>query len=253
MSNVMNEYDDKYRHQLRILYFLTIIVATCSILYEFLLAQAISTIMGNTALRYNITIGLFIASMGFGALCYKRFISTDYFKQFVKIELILSFIGGVAPIAVLLVDYFFNSFSKIAGLTFFSQRVQILLYVINHLFIIGIGFLSGLELPLLIDMSKQFKANKGHFIMAYDYLGTLLGAILFPLFILPNLHIFTIGYIVSLVNILVALFVIIKMKIENKGYKIICWAMFVIWTLLIVNSHKINQIIVERFYLGGKF
>ncbi|MBC7539962.1 MAG: S-adenosylmethionine decarboxylase [Bacteriovorax sp.] len=238
---------------LNMVYFLTVVVACCSILYEFLLAQSISTTMGNTALRYNLTIGLFIASMGFGALLYKKFISKDYFKEFIKVELILSLVGGVAPILVLIIDYLFNSFSRTSGVSFFSSWVQTPLFTMNHLLIVAIGFLSGLELPLLMDMSKQFKVTKGYFVLAYDYLGTLIGAILFPIVILPSLHIFTIGYVVSLINILVALFVMIKMNIENKKYKFIIWTMLIIWVLLIINSNTVNQLIVEKFYFGGKF
>jgi S-adenosylmethionine/arginine decarboxylase-like enzyme len=238
---------------LNMVYFLTVIVACCSILYEFLLAQSISTTMGNTALRYNLTIGLFIASMGFGALLYKKIISNNYFKEFIKVELILSLVGGIAPVLVLMVDYFFNTFSKISGISFFSSLIQTPLFISNHLLIVVIGFLSGLELPLLMDMSKQFKATKGHFVLAYDYLGTLIGAILFPIVILPSLHIFTIGYIISLINILIALFVMIKMDVENKKYKIIIWVMLITWALLIFNSDMINSLVVETFYFGGKF
>ena len=115
-----------------------------------------------------------------------------------------------------------------------------------------LGFLSGLELPLLMDLTKQFKETRGHLVLAYDYLGTLIGAVLFPIAILPSFHIFTIGYIVSLINILVALFVMIKMKIENKKYKFIIWVMLILWLLMIINSNSANQLIVEKFYLGGK-
>jgi spermidine synthase len=232
-------------------YVLTIIVACCSILYEFLLAQSISTTMGNTALRYNLTIGLFIASMGLGALLYKKLISKEYFKEFIKVELMLSFVGGVAPVLVLIIDYLFNGLAHQAGVSFFSQWIQVPLFTLNHLLIVAIGFLSGLELPLLMDMSKQFKITKGHFVLAFDYLGTLVGAISFPIFILPSLHIFTIGYVISLLNILVAFFVMYKMKINNKGYKAITWLMLIGWVLVIFNSSFINELIVNRFYFGG--
>jgi spermidine synthase len=191
--------------------------------------------------------------MGFGALLYKKLISKDYFKEFIKVELLLSMVGGVAPILVLAVDFLFNKFAKVSGISFFSSWVQMPLFTVNHLLIVAIGFLSGLELPLLMDMSKQFKVTKGHFVLAYDYLGTLLGAILFPIFILPSLHIFTIGYVVSLINILIAFFVMNKMKIQSKKYQIIIWIMLIVWGLMIFNADAVNEIIVQRFYFGGKF
>lgn len=236
---------------LHLIYLVTVITACCSILYELLLAQALSTTMGNTALRYNTTIGLYIAAMGFGALLYKKFVKRDVLLEFVKIELILSFIGGIAPILVLVFDYLFNGIAKSSGVSFFSPWIQSSLFTINHALIVGIGFLSGLELPLLIDMGKKFDKRKGSFVLAYDYFGTLIGAILFPIIILPKLHIFTIGYLVSAMNIVVALFVMTKLNVENKLYKIIIFCMLILWALLIFNSSTVNESIISKFYFGG--
>lgn len=232
-------------------YFVTIVTACCSILYELLLAQSLSTTMGNTALRYNTTIGLYIAAMGFGALLYKKFVRRDVFEEFIKLELILSVLGGIAPIMVLVFDFIFNKAAAATGFSFFSNWIQMPLFTLNHLLIIGIGFLSGLELPLLIDMGKRFDKRKGSFVLAYDYFGTLIGAILFPIVILPQLHIFTIGYVVSAMNIVVAFFVMTKFKIENKRYKIFIVIMLVLWALLIVKSTLVNENIIQKFYFGG--
>lgn len=237
---------------LHLIYLVTVITACCSILYELLLAQTLSTTMGNTALRYNTTIGLYIAAMGFGALLYKKFVKKDVLEEFVKYELILSFIGGSAPILALVFDYAFNHIAKSTGVSFFSNWIQMPLFTINHLLIVVIGFLSGLELPLLIDMGKKFDKRKGSFVLAYDYFGTLIGAILFPIMILPQLHIFTIGYVVSSMNILVALFVMFKLKIENNKYKFFIFLMLIAWGLLIFNSSAVNEMIIQKFYFGGK-
>lgn len=249
-GKISHQKEDK---SLSLVYLVTVVVACCSILYEFLLAQSLSTIMGNTALRYNLTIGLFIASMGFGALLYKKLIGKEFFKQFIKVELLLSLIGGVAPVLVLIVDYLFNSFSKTSGISFFSSSIQMPLFIINHILIVAIGFLSGLELPLLMDMSKQFRATRGHYVLAFDYLGTLLGAIAFPIVILPSLHLFTIGYVVSLINIFIAFLIMKKMKVESKLYKSLTWGMLMLWLLILFNSTALNQMIIEKFYFGGKF
>ena len=236
---------------LHLIYLVTVITACCSILYELLLAQALSTTMGNTALRYNTTIGLYIAAMGFGALLYKKFVKRDVLVEFIKIELILSFLGGVAPILVLVIDHIFNRVANASGVSFFSTGIQSSIFTLNHALIVGIGFLSGLELPLLIDMGKKFDKRKGSFVLAYDYFGTLIGAILFPIIILPKLHIFTIGYVVSAMNILVALFVMTKLKVENRLYKVVIVIMLVLWALLILNSGTVNEAIISKFYFGG--
>lgn len=235
-----------------LVYFVTVLVACCSMLYELLLAQSLSTTMGNTALRYNTTIGLYIAAMGFGALLYKKIIKKSIFEEFVKIELVLSLVGGVAPIMVLLVDYFFNKIAIGSGVSFFSQWIQVPLFTINHFFIVIIGFLSGLELPLLIDMGKFFDKKRGNYVLAYDYLGTLLGAVLFPIFLLPKLHIFTMGYLVSAMNILVALIVVVKLKINVKKYNYLIGIMLFLWISVIIYSSNVNQYIVKHLYFGGQ-
>jgi S-adenosylmethionine/arginine decarboxylase-like enzyme len=242
----------KASNNLHFIYLVTVMTACCSILYELLLAQALSTTMGNTALRYNTTIGLYIAAMGFGALLYKKFIKRDIFQEFIKIELLLSILGGIAPILALVFDFSFNKFSQSSGIPFFSNWIQTPLFTMNHLLIIAIGFLSGLELPLLIDMGKMFDKKKGSFVLAYDYLGTLIGAILFPIVILPQLHLFTFGYVVSAMNILVALLVMTKLKVKNNKYKIFIVIMLLIWALLILNSNQVNEAIVQKFYFGGE-
>lgn len=237
---------------LHFIYLVTITTACCSVLYELLLAQALSTTMGNTALRYNTTIGLYIAAMGFGALLYKKFVKKDVFQEFVKYELLLSIIGGVAPVMALVFDYAFNRISHSTGISFFSNWIQVPLFTMNHALIVIIGFLSGLELPLLIDMGKMFDKKKGSFVLAFDYFGTLIGAILFPIVIVPQLHIFTIGYIVSLMNILVAFLVMTKLKINNSTYKVFIFVMLVIWIFLILNSNVVNEAIIQKFYFGGQ-
>lgn len=152
----------------------------------------------------------------------------------------------------LVFDYSFNKIASTSGVSFFSNWIQAPLFTLNHLLIVGIGFLSGLELPLLIDMGKRFDRKKASFVLAYDYFGTLIGAILFPIVILPELHLFTIGYVVSAINILVALFVMIKLKVENIKYKMIIFIMLIIWVLIIINSSHVNESIIQKFYFGGQ-
>jgi S-adenosylmethionine/arginine decarboxylase-like enzyme len=234
------------------IYLVTIITASASILYELLLAQSLSTTMGNTALRYNTTIGIYIASMGFGALLYNKIVKRDVLEEFIRLELVLSLIGCLAPVLVLVFDFLFNQISVKYEISFFSSFIQFPLFTLNHLLIIIIGFLSGLELPLLIEMGKKFDKSRGNFVLAFDYLGTLIGAVLFPLVLLPLFHIFTIGYVVSALNVLVAIIALVKFNLNKKFYKIILIALFIVYIALIFNSDYVNQLLINTFYFGGK-
>jgi spermidine synthase len=51
-----------------VIYSLTFVLAFCSIVYELLLGQALSAFLGNTVLRYSVTIGLYMMSLGIGSM-----------------------------------------------------------------------------------------------------------------------------------------------------------------------------------------
>ena len=42
------------------IYAITFVLAFCSIVYELLLGQTLSAFLGNTVLRYSVTIGLYM-------------------------------------------------------------------------------------------------------------------------------------------------------------------------------------------------
>lgn len=240
--------------KLKLLYLVTVFVAMASILYEMLLAQSLSTVMGNTALRYNVTIGIYIAAMGFGALFYKKIISGGrLINSFLKVELLLSFIGGISPALVLIIDYLANKFSGFAGIHFYHPIIQIPIFTINHILIFLIGFVSGLELPLLIDIAKKLSSSKNNHVLAFDYFGTLIGAIIFPLILLPSFSLFGLGFTISFLNILVAVIVSIKLKDVDTKWIFLALIGLIISVLLIFYSNSISDYLINTFYFAGKF
>src|SRR5690606_24797413 len=76
--------------------FATFVVASCSLFYELMLAQTLSAILADTAHRYNVTIGLYIASMGVGALLYEKLKLKNLRPALVRVEIILALVGGFA-------------------------------------------------------------------------------------------------------------------------------------------------------------
>lgn len=237
--------------KLKFIFFMATFTATCSMLYELLLAQSLSSVMGNTALRYSTTIGLYIASMGIGALFYGRFFKKSAFNNFVKVEMLLSFVGVVAPILVLIFDFLFRYFANQVNISFLTNSIQIPFSVVCHLLVVIIGILSGVELPLFIEMGRELGHKAENKILAFDYLGTLLGAILFPILILPYFNIFTIGYLVSFGNLILAFCVARYFKIQMGFFKYLLIFMLILWPIIILSSSKLNEFIVKVFYLGG--
>jgi len=213
----------------------------CSILYELMLAQTLSSTMGNSVFRYNITIGLYIASMGVGALYFSKLIKKNWKENLVSVEIIISLVGGLSPLLVLAFD---SLFKASGGSLLASTSINIF----NHGLIILVGFLSGLELPLLIKISEMISPNSQGKTLAIDYLGTLVGAILFPIVILPRLDLFSIGYSVAFLNALVALAIVYKFKIKSQKLLFISTAILALFTIALFKNESINNWVMENWY-----
>jgi len=100
-------------------YLITLIVAYCSIVYELLMAQTLSALLGNTVLRYSVTIGVYLASLGVGAMLCKKSDEQSSTNRLVRIEIWLSIVGGLAVVMLCL----FNVAQRYLGTVhlFFSQ------------------------------------------------------------------------------------------------------------------------------------
>lgn len=242
-----------------VLCFFAVAVACCSILYELLLAQTLATTMGNTTLRYNITIGLYIASMGVGALCYDRLLSLFSSKRseielFIKIECLLAFFGLCAPFLVLIFDSFFQSFNESSFLSYQSTLAQSLIFVFNHLLIVLIGVLSGLELPLLMKLASNLREKSETKILMYDYFGTLIGAVSFPILLVPYIHLFTMAAIISTINLLVAFLFAIFTDVKRRDLVAVIFFLVFINGIYLVFHQNVNEFVIERFYfMEGTF
>lgn len=235
------------------IYAICVGVAFCSILYELLLAQTLSTTMGNTKLRYNITIGLYIASMGVGALVFDRVLNYFHAKKnkglfFIRLEIILSFVGFISPVLVLIFDWLVRYTCQQASASYLDSFPQGLIFFFNHSLIIIIGLLSGLELPLLMELAEESKGGTQAKTLVFDYIGTLLGAVSFPILMMPYIPLFSIALIVGLLNALSAFcFSFLIKEVPRKTiYFNICIALSILVLLFFRESYE--DFIIQKFY-----
>lgn len=183
------------------IYLIAVIVAFCSIVYELLLAQTLSAFMGNTILRYSVTIGLYMASMGVGAFLVGKNAEKRAAFSLMRVEFFLSLIGGSSVMLFFLFD-----FLGLAGP---------LLLVVTHALIIIIGILTGMEIPLLIFLREKEKENTENVVLGFDYIGALLGTVLFAFVFYPVVGIFATAFIVALLNAMAGAAVFAKRR--NDG------------------------------------
>lgn len=145
--------------------------------YELAIAQTISTLYGATILRYSLTIGLFIAALGAGALLWGHKHHDDPATDLFKLEVVLVLLGAFSPLAIFAVEYLQQQTGANAawpGL------------VGSHLVVAMIGLISGMEIPALIDTAKAAgKADWSGRIVGVDFIGACAGALIFPLALFP--------------------------------------------------------------------
>ncbi len=186
----LDNYQQLNRKQLFILLLSILIVALCAITYQLIIGTVSSYLIGNSVYQFSMTIGLFMFAMGVGSFLSKGIIR-NLISNFVFIEVVLAVIGGLSSLLL------FMAFPLITAL------YTIVMYAL----ILIIGTLVGLELPLLtrILTHKESIRHSIADVMSLDYVGALIGAVIFPLFLLPQLGLVRSSFAIGLINMGVAI------------------------------------------------
>jgi len=218
----------------RVLLFSVFFLSLCGIIYELVLGSLATYLLGNPVQQYSITIGFFLSSMGLGSYL-SRYLTGNLLKNFIVIEVSLGFTGGLS---VLILSYFFS----------FSASY----YLLHIFFLVFIGTLVGLEIPLLTRILKKYGTLKDILsnVLSMDYIGGLAGSLLFPLLLFPFLGRMLTSIIIGALNVCVALVIIIKLDYENKRRADIIIPIVIVLLLaaLAGTSERINTILQKRFY-----
>ena len=231
------------------LFAVTLVVAACSLIYELLLAQTLSALLGDTVLRYSMTIGAYLGALGIGAMLCERSPIAPV-RRLVRIELLLTVVGGLAVPALYFFDalqrsaYFFGT-EALAG----SALVPFAFLVVSHSLIIVIGLLSGFEVPLLLAIGERVRRNSTNRVLGVDYLGALIGSVAFPLILVRHTGLLAAGFLTALCNAAACLF-LVSWSRERRPL----WTAGVVaalGALLIgglLSSARIEQFFLRKFY-----
>ncbi|MCA9715635.1 MAG: hypothetical protein KC468_13235 [Myxococcales bacterium] len=182
------------------LYALTATVAACSILYELVLAQTLAALLGNSVMRYSVTIGCYLGALGLGAILCEAGDPRALWSRLARVELALSVLGGAAVPLFYLFDVIQTYLYFGGGALDHSAWVPVLFMIATHAVIVAIGVLSGFEVPLLLALGESRRAGSTHRVLGVDYVGSLVGSLLFPTLLLPRLGVMTTGFLVALAN-----------------------------------------------------
>jgi spermidine synthase len=208
-------------------------------MYELILGQTLSAFLGNTVLRYSVTIGLYMLAMGFGAMFAEGKFVEKSKENFMKIELALTILGGLVVVIFFYLSYWIDA--------------TILFSIVAHSLIVVIGVLTGFEIPLLIEMTKDPSSKAEVKILGIDYIGAFVASIVFAFLFYPKLGLVSAAFITGILNALAGLLVFYKMKAKNDRRKIMRkLALFqgslaLILLILLLNSQLINNYLIEGY------
>jgi spermidine synthase len=173
-----------------VLFLNVLVIAACGLIYELLAGTVASYVLGDSVTQFSLIIGLYLSALGVGAWL-SRYIDRDLAARFVDVELGVALIGGLsAPLL----------FLGFARLSWF----QLFLYLI----VFAIGVLVGLELPILMRILQEhldFKDLVSR-VLSFDYIGSLIAAVLFPMFLVPRLGLVRTSIVFGLLNAVVGLY-----------------------------------------------
>lgn len=190
------------------LLFVVFLLALCSIAYELILAQSLAAFLENTVLRYSVTIGLYMFSLGVGALLADEKLRSKPLITLSWVEVFLSILGGGSVIFLYLVEH--------------SGVSRIVFSVFAHSLIIIIGVLSGLEIPLLLELAQRKSTENT--ILGINYFGAFVGTIAFAFLFCPKMGLVASSLFLGAVNAAAGVLLVISTaKPKEPLLQKICW------------------------------
>ncbi|WP_377190896.1 polyamine aminopropyltransferase [Ruegeria meonggei] len=190
-------YTDLPRRQAMVLLGAILVVALCGIVYELIIGTVSSYLLGNSVYQFSLTIGFFMFAMGVGSYV-SRFFHGNLIQIFVWVELILALVGGLCSVSLFMLFPFAPWFYTVGMFSFIS----------------AIGFLVGLEIPLLMRVLSERSTTRESIadVLSLDYIGALVGSVMFPILLLPSLGLISSSFAIGLTNAAVAFLSVLYLR-----------------------------------------
>jgi spermidine synthase len=210
-------------------------VAACAITYELLIGTVSSYYLGSSVLHFSLTIGLFMFFLGIGAFL-SKFVSSGELEVFVWTELLLGFVG-MGSVLVLQASFSLTDHYYLVALVLLGT----------------IATLCGLEVPLLTRMIHRHQglsATLAH-ALSIDYVGGLIGSVLFPIVLLPSFGTLKTGCLVGILNISIASLVVYHFRRVLRRISmlaILCAAGVVLGIFQFATAERLVSILEQAVY-----
>lgn len=208
--------------------------------FECILGTVASYILGNSIEQFSVTISLMMLMMGIAGWWQHRLSDEHLIEKFLAVEAALALLGGFAPIAV------YGAYATME--THFA--------LVQYFFVTAIGFLIGLEIPLVLRINRQFvphlKSNIAT-VFSTDYVGAFVGALVWAFVLLRYYPLTETSFLAAGLNFLVAaatyLYFTMTGAVARKGLSFGVVALTAAaLTFGYVNNQDWSRLFEQRFY-----
>ncbi|MEQ1893305.1 MAG: polyamine aminopropyltransferase [Planctomycetota bacterium] len=164
------------------------LIAACGLGYQLIAGSVSSYLLGDSVTQFSLTIGLYLFALGIGSFLSKYLAEDALVERFIAIELAVAIAGGFSALVLQL---------SFASEVWFRPVLTTTILVV--------GTLVGIEIPLLVRILKDELELKDLLarVLAFDYVGALAVALVFPLVLVPRLGLVRSALVLGLVNALV--------------------------------------------------
>ncbi|MGK0359676.1 MAG: spermidine synthase [Bradymonadia bacterium] len=157
------------------------------LVYEYCISTLATHLLGNSIEQFSVIIALMLFAMGIAGLAQRAIKDAASVPEiFVLVEIALGFVGGASAILLYLAFAYLDHF-----------------YLALYGLALLIGFGIGLEIPLLLRINQAWRddlsQNVGD-IFSLDYIGALIGALIWAYVLLPAVSLDQISLMLGLVN-----------------------------------------------------
>lgn len=224
---------------MRILLLATIfLVSTCGLIYELVAGTLASYLLGDSVTQFSTIIGTYLFAMGIGSYL-SKFVQKNLEATFITIELLTGLIGGLSA-SLLFICFGYGAYFRIA------------LY-----FLVGLtGVFVGMEIPLIMRILKKQSSFKNLVsdVFTFDYIGSLLASIAFPIILVPYLNLTRTSVLFGLMNVGLALYLThyFRLKLRRPTILFIQGTVCaVVLVLAFISSDTIQRMSEEEYHGDG--
>jgi spermidine synthase len=199
------------------------------IVAEYILATTASYFLGDSVFQWTIILSLMLFAMGLGSRFSKK-IEHNLIESYILLEFLLSLITSFSIILI------YTLMPVISGL-------DVVIYAMSIL----VGFLIGMEIPLVTRINGEYEGLKTNIsgMMENDYYGSLVGGLFFAFIGIKYLGLTYTPFVVGGINLAVALFLFYSFRqfIPKKSVRRLTYLGTLISVLFILGIVFSNPIV----------